>query len=108
MTAPDHASCLRIFEVVNTVSPYLDGIYYRSEDRILFGLFIFNTAFYRKPGNSGYQANDLDRLNHYRSCVGPDGSEIKCTMAPRVNYIQCIYGCEMERCPDNESQQDCS
>ena len=107
MTAPARASCFRIFEAVKTVSPYLDGIYYRSEDGILFGLFSFNTAFYRKPVNSGYQAKNLDRLNHYRSCVDPDGSETKCTIAPGGNYIQCIDECEMEICPNDESQRDC-
>ena len=65
--------------------------------------------YYRESGFSGYQADDEDMQKHYKSCFDNTNGDIRnCTMTEGTPYSRCVDDCELELCPDENSQRDCT
>ena len=92
------------------------NVYYGMED----GSFLFYSdslsddepfVSYREPGDSGYDAVNVpeEMQKYFDLCINrDDGSPEACVMAEGATYIECTNGCELQRCPDADSQRDCS
>mmetsp|Transcript_2625 Transcript_2625/g.6205 ORF Transcript_2625/g.6205 Transcript_2625/m.6205 type:complete len:870 (+) Transcript_2625:197-2806(+) len=70
-------------------------------------------AHYREPGESGYRLDGpvhMEKLQkHLDSCIDENGRQVPCLLGPGESYIECIDNCtSLQRCPDEDSQQDCS
>ena len=84
-------------------------IYYGLEDGTFVGNF-YNprTATYREPGESGYvvmngdDAGDMQK--YFDACVNETGSSVSCSMEVGDSYVECVDGCKLQRCEDEESK----
>jgi hypothetical protein len=88
-------------------------VYYGLEDgTYVFYSDTFYMAIYREPGEDGYNARRVptDLEKHYKSCLVPGvtGDIMNCTMSSGSQYVKCHNNCDLVRCPDENSQKDCS
>lgn len=83
-----------------------DGTVIGHETDIKNGYYL---GYYREPGESGYDVDDAEMEKYFKSCVNSvTGEPQNCTMEPGAPYIQCVDDCALEKCPDADSQKDCS
>lgn len=95
--------------LVKSPEPYRESLAQFNQNKISCGR---GWGTYREPGNSGYKTSDIpsDMLKYWNACVDPrTGDRKNCSMDTKINYIKCLKrGCATEKCPDTESQIDCS
>ncbi|KAL7461288.1 hypothetical protein ACHAXS_001711, partial [Conticribra weissflogii] len=110
---PDRDKFFQLGDTLLTANPRL-FIYYGLENGAYAGNQRSPTfAHYREPGESGYRLDDpvqMEKMQkHLDSCIDENGNQVPCLMGPGESYIECIDNCtSLQRCPDEDSQQDCS
>ena len=67
---------------------------------------------YREPGDSGYiigDSNSEPLMIHLNTCIDDyAGAEKQCLLEEGDTYVSCINDCELIKCPDPDSQKNCS
>eukprot|EP00580_Thalassiosira_gravida_P010497 CAMPEP_0201632718 /NCGR_PEP_ID=MMETSP0493-20130528/6263_1 /ASSEMBLY_ACC=CAM_ASM_000838 /TAXON_ID=420259 /ORGANISM="Thalassiosira gravida, Strain GMp14c1" /LENGTH=851 /DNA_ID=CAMNT_0048104293 /DNA_START=624 /DNA_END=3179 /DNA_ORIENTATION=- len=118
LRTPDRNSFVQLGDALMKSYPHW-MIYYGLETGELAG--VFHTprhGNYREPGDGAYEVvmndddgdvfNNVNNSKHYMTCVDEKGSATPCLMKPGEKYINCIDGCSLKRCEDEDSQRDCS
>jgi hypothetical protein len=106
MQALDRDEFLKIVSAI--AREYDFDIYFGREDGTMMGVFSSaSVAYYREPGNSGYSIDSAEMRKYFLACVGIDGTPEACVLPPESYYVECVDGCALQPCPDQESlEQD--
>jgi len=118
LRTPDRNSFVQLGDALMKSYPHW-MIYYGLETGELAG--VFHTprhGNYREPGDGAYEVvmndndgdvfDDVNNSKHFMTCVDEKGGVTPCLMKPGEKYINCIDGCSLKRCEDEDSQRDCS
>jgi hypothetical protein len=119
MRAPDRDAFFKLNDAFMAVHPEFQSIYYGLEDGMFAGHgFSSRIANYREPGHSGYllddssgevRAQEEGMEKYFKHCLNStNGDLLDCEMAVGGKYTSCINDCELIKCADELSQQDCS
>lgn len=109
LEAPDRDTYLKLVDKLK-----LHQLYYALENGLIAG-FTENNAYYREPGDSGYDLEDEEMKKHLKSCVNEVNGETEdCILASGNQYIACERNSNGEcsdavkLCDDEESQRNCT
>lgn len=109
LEAPDRYTYLKVADKLK-----LPQLYYALENGLFLG-FTEHNAYYREPGNSGYDLDDNNMRKHLKSCVNKENGEVEdCILAPGRQFVSCERNSNgecsdvVELCEDEESQKNCT